>query len=78
MADSLDVTRRTVRRWRNGGFQSCNFNADKLVQATMQYASEKAESILEQDLENHRFFFEILIQRRQGGVAFPRHQEVVA
>jgi len=78
MASILGVTIRTIQRWRNGGFQSCNFNADKLVQATIHYASEKAEDILEQDLENHRFFFEILVQGRQGAVAFPKHQEVVA
>lgn len=79
MAKILGVTLRTVQRWRRGGFQSCNFNAEKLIRESLKICPERAEEILEEDMEIHRHFFELLInEMRQGDVAFPKPVEVVA
>lgn len=69
MADSLEVTRRTVRRWRNGGFQSCNFNANKLISLSLKYAPEKTLRILEKDLDRHwQEYFKAVAKNGQGDV----------
>ena len=68
LARLLGVATRTVQRWLSGGVQSCNVNADKLIQLALRYDPFEAEEILREDLENHRFYLEYMVQGRQGVV----------
>ena len=54
IAGQLTVTKRTVRRWRGGGIQSCNVNADKLIELAYRLAPEDTDAALREDLELHR------------------------
>jgi len=68
LAGELGVSVRTVQRWLNGGVQSCNINAEKLIVTALKYAPEETGKLLEQDLETHRFWYErILDQTPTGG-----------
>jgi len=57
IAGQLNVTKRTVRRWRGGGIQSCNVNADKLIELAYRLAPEDTDTTLREDLELHRITY---------------------
>ena len=57
IARQLNVTKRTVRRWRGGGIQSCNVNADKLIELAYRLAPEDTDTTLREDLELHRITY---------------------
>jgi len=57
IARQLEVTKRTVRRWRGGGIQSCNVNADKLIELAYRLAPEDTDQALREDLELHRITY---------------------
>jgi len=57
IAGQLEVTKRTVRRWRGGGIQSCNVNADKLIELAYRLAPEDTDQALREDLELHRITY---------------------
>lgn len=70
LATYLGTSKRTVERWASKGCQSCNVNAEKLLNVALDLASEETFIILDEDLENHRFLFEYMIGGvRQGDVA---------
>lgn len=69
MAQLLGVDPSTVYRWRTKGFQSCNVNAEKLIQCAVKYCPENACTVLEEDLENHRFLLSYLIPEIMQGDA---------
>lgn len=77
VAGMLGVTKRTVNRWIAGGVQSCNVNSDKLIKVCLNYAPSRTPELLEEDMENHRFFLECVLNGhypRQGVV--PLQKEV--
>jgi hypothetical protein len=53
LAGILGVSRRTVQRWLSGGVQSCNVNAEKLIQASLEHAPEETKRLLVEDLQQH-------------------------
>ena len=57
IAGQLNVTKRTVRRWKGGGIQSCNVNADKLIELAYRLAPEDTDQALREDLELHRITY---------------------
>lgn len=54
LADQLYVSQRTVQRWAQGGIQSCNVNAEAIINVSLGLVPEKAATILMQDLNRHR------------------------
>jgi len=54
LSDLLYVSQRTIQRWARGGIQSCNVNAEAIIEAAITLAPEKATEILLTDLEKHR------------------------
>jgi hypothetical protein len=50
----VDVTPRTVERWLAKGIQSCNVNAEKIIELAMSLNPEEAKRILYGDLAMHR------------------------
>ncbi len=67
-AGRVGVSRRTVERWLANGIQSCNVNADRVVELAMELCPAEAGRILEEDLERHQRGIEVLFVR-QGAVA---------
>ena len=57
IARQLNVTKRTVRRWRGGGIQSCNVNADKLIELAYRLCPDETDTTLREDLELHRITY---------------------
>jgi len=57
IAGQLNVTKRTVRRWRGGGIQSCNVNADKLIELAYRLCPDETDTTLREDLELHRITY---------------------
>jgi len=57
IAGQLNVTKRTVRRWRGGGIQSCNVNADKLIELAYWLCPDETDTTLREDLELHRITY---------------------
>ena len=57
IARQLNVTKRTVRRWRGGGIQSCNINADKLIELAYRLCPDETDTTLREDLELHRITY---------------------
>ena len=57
IAGQLNVTKRTVRRWKGGGIQSCNVNADKLIELAYRLNPEDTDQVLREDLELHRITY---------------------
>jgi hypothetical protein len=53
-AAMVDVTPRTVERWLAKGIQSCNVNAEKIIELAMSLNPEEAKRILYGDLAMHR------------------------
>lgn len=54
LADRLFVSQRTVQRWANKGIQSCNVNAEAIINAAVLWVPKRAAEILAEDLEEHR------------------------
>lgn len=54
LADQLYVSQRTVQRWAQGGIQSCNVNADAIINMALGLAQFDAAKILAKDLDRHR------------------------
>jgi len=54
LADQLYVSQRTVQRWAQGGIQSCNVNAEAIINVALGLIPEKAAKILILDLNRHR------------------------
>ena len=63
LAGILGVSVKTVQRWLSGGVQSCNVNAEKLIQVALEYSPERTLELLEKDLERH------IISRHTGNLA---------
>ena len=57
LATHLYVSQRTVQRWASGGIQSCNVNADKLIELAYRLAPEPTDEALREDLERHRITY---------------------
>ena len=54
-ADDMGVTYRTVQRWIDAdSIQSCNANADRIVEVALRLNPEKARKMLVADLRWHR------------------------
>lgn len=83
MSIALEVTRRTIRRWKNSfikvsynpedkkGIIADNVNTRKIVNLSFKYAPEKTLEILQKDLDQHWVeFYKILadVENGQGGV----------
>ena len=62
LAGILDVSPRTVQRWLSGGVQSCNVNAEKLIQASLEHAPEETKRLLAEDLAQHKAELERLLE----------------
>jgi hypothetical protein len=66
----VGVSRRTVQRWLAYDIQSCNVNAERIVELTLELSPVEARMILEEDLSRHREAVEsILDEMCQGAVA---------
>ena len=79
LSSLLAVHRETVYRWIHKGYQACNINAEKLINATLKHCSERAIELLEEDMETHRFWFNSVVSEIQLGVVVSQpKQEVVA
>lgn len=69
-AGSVGVSRRTVERWLGNGVQSCNVNAERIVELALGLCPEEARRILEEDLDSHRAGLESAFKEMcQGAVA---------
>ena len=64
LAGILGVSPRTVQRWMSGGVQSCNINAEKLIQASLEHAPEEAKRLLMEDLAQHEREFNQKVRMR--------------
>lgn len=62
LAGILDVSPRTVQRWLSGGVQSCNVNAEKLIQTSLEHAPEETKRLLAEDLAQHKAELERLLE----------------
>jgi len=51
-----------VQRWLSGGVQSCNVNAEKLIQASLEHAPEETKRLLAEDLAQHKAELERLLE----------------
>ena len=70
LARCLGVDIRTVQRWLSGGIQSCNANAERVIQLALKEIPFQVFDILQEDFENHRFWLDYMVNgERQGGVA---------
>lgn len=54
LADRLYVSQRTIQRWARGGIQSCNVNAEAIINVALGMNLEEAAKVLVKDLEEHR------------------------
>jgi len=54
LADRLYVSQRTVQRWARGGIQSCNVNADAIINVALGLDPFDTAKILARDLDHHR------------------------
>jgi len=50
----MGVSRKSVGRWLAGEMQSCNVNAEKLLNLAIIYMPEVVRRVLLEDLERHR------------------------
>ena len=57
----VGVSRRTVERWLGNGVQSCNVNAERIVELALELCPLEARMILEEDLGRHREAVESLL-----------------
>jgi len=79
LAELFGVHRNTVSRWINKGYQACNANADKLLNAVREHCPQRALELLEEDLETHRLHFNnTMADSHYGDSATQLRQEVVA
>jgi len=78
LAGILKVSTRTVQRWLSGGIQSCNVNAERLIQVALRYDEYRTVEIIEEDLENHRFYAEYVLNGRYGAVGVLDNGTVMA
>ncbi|MCJ7574948.1 hypothetical protein MUO93_11930 [Candidatus Bathyarchaeota archaeon] len=70
LADLVGVTERTVQRWLANGVQSCNVNAERIVELAVEMNHGEAWRILLEDLARHREEVEsVLGEGRHGDVA---------
>jgi len=81
-ADDMGVTYRTVQRWIDAdSIQSCNANADRIVEVALRLNPEKARKILVTDLRWHREQLRIKFDEIRRGDVVPsplRAQELAA
>lgn len=68
-ADMIGVSSRTVQRWLANGVQSCNVNAERIVELAVELCPEEARRILEEDLTRHRATLRDAMGLRHGVVA---------
>jgi len=69
MAKALGVARRTVRRWKRGGFQSCNPNTKRLINLAFSYIPDETTELLEEDLNRHwEEYYLVVAENGQGAV----------
>jgi hypothetical protein len=54
LADQLFVSQRTVQRWAQGGIQSCNVNAEAIINVALDVDPKAAAKVLAKDLDRHR------------------------
>ena len=64
-AGLVGVSGRTVERWLACGVQSCNVNAERIVEIAFVLCPVEAEGILREDLENHRDTLEAFQRKSQ-------------
>ncbi len=64
------VSGRTVERWLARGVQSCNVNAERIVEIAYELCPAEAEKILREDLDNHSEALEAFqFRSRHWGIA---------
>jgi hypothetical protein len=68
-ADMVGVSGRTVQRWLANGVQSCNVNAERIVEISVELCPEEARRILDEDLARHGAGLNAILGLRQGVVA---------
>ncbi len=68
-AGRVGVSKRTVQRWLSNGVQSCNVNAERIVELAVELCPAEARMILEEDLARHGASLEAVLELRQGAVA---------
>jgi hypothetical protein len=69
-ASMCGVTPRTVERWLANGVQSCNVNAERIIELAVELSPAEAERILREDIAHHQEELKGLLDGgRQGGVA---------
>lgn len=71
LAGEVGVSTRTVERWIARGIQSCDVNADRILEVAMDLAPRESKEILLEDLDVHsRATLDLLLKEyRYGGVA---------
>lgn len=68
-AGMVGVSGRTVQRWLGNGIQSCNVNAERIVELAVELCPGEAGQILEEDLARHGAGLKTALGVRQGVVA---------
>ncbi len=68
-AGRVGVSKRTVQRWLGNGVQSCNVNAERIVELAVELCPGEAMLILEEDLARHDVSLTRVLKPRQGAVA---------
>jgi hypothetical protein len=71
LAGEVGVTDRTIERWISRGIQSCDVNAERILEVAMDLAPRESREILFEDLDVHsRATLDLLLKEyRHGGVA---------
>jgi hypothetical protein len=69
LAERVGVSRRTVERWLGNGVQSCNVNAERIVEFSVELCPGEARRILEEDLTRHEASLRDVLGMRNGVIA---------
>ena len=78
IARSLGVDIRTVQRWLSGGIQSCNANAERVIQLALKEIPFQVFDILQEDFETHRFWLDYMVNGERQGVVAEKALEAIA